>query len=328
MYSLIPTSDNGFLFGGYGYYCDTANIDLYWLQNIMVKCNSRGDEEWVGVYFTQRDEEEFRGKIGSVFELNGNYYGGGTRNFYFGALIASTPVLIKTDITGNMLSRYHILGDSIVFSLPWAFDVMNDTAVFMVTRTTPALSQPNHIGMIITDSLGNIHDSLDNAAGHAVVDCLAKTNDNKYVVIGGVHSNDEYDGYALKVNSLLEWDTLYIGNFTYDSLCPFPIDSTVIVCNCDITTGVKATHSGARKESLIVYPNPAKNRVAVLLPENTAHCSIEINDLFGRTVIREETDKFETEVIFNISGLDEGYYIVSLISNNKILLNGKFLKKH
>jgi len=328
MYSLINTSDNGFLFGGRGYYRDTANPDLFWLRNMVVKCNSEGDEEWVGVYFTQRDEEEFHGVIGSVFELNGNYYAGGTRYLKYGnQTIASTPVLLKINNTGKLLSHHHTFGDSIVFSLPWAFDVINDTAVFMVTRTTPSLSQGVHIGMIITDSLGNINKALDNEIGYAIEDCLTKTHDDKYIVTGGVYSDNEYDAYALKVNSQLEWDTLYNGNFTYDSLCPFPIDSTVIICNCDITTGVKSTQPRKKVEILNVYPNPAVNQVEVILPENITCSVIEITDLFGRIAIKKETGKYVTEEVFDISGLYEGYYIVSLIDNNQILLSGKFLKK-
>jgi len=327
MYSLITTSDNGFLFGGYGYYRDTADIDLYWLRNMMVKCNSTGDEEWVGVYFSQRDEEVFHGKIGSVFETNGNYYAGGTKRLKWGnSTIAETPVLIKVDSTGNLHSYHHLFNDSIIFSLPWAFDVINDTAIFMVTRTTPSLSIPNHIGMIITDSLGNINKALDNENGYAIEDCLVKTKDNKYIVTGGVWDNNEYDGYALKVNAQLEWDTLYNTNFTYDSLCSLPIDSTVIVCNCDITTGLETTQSKKKENRLVIYPNPANNRIAVLIPENIVKSSIEIIDLFGRLVLKKETDIYGTEVIFDISSLNEGYYIVNL-NNNKTINSGKFLKK-
>jgi hypothetical protein len=328
MYSLINTSDNGFLFGGYGYYRDTADIDLYWLRNMMVKCNSEGDEEWVGVFFTQRDAEDFHGKIGSVFEMSGNYYAGGTKKLNWGnSTIAETPVLIKVNSIGNLLSHHHMFSDdSIVFSLPWAFDVINDSSVFMVTRTTPGLSDPSHIGMIITDSLGNIKKALDNENGYAIEDCLAKTNDNKYIVAGGVCTDNEYDGYALKVNAQLEWDTLYNANFTYDSLCPLPIDSTVIICNCDITTGLETNQTNKKENRLVAYPNPANNRVAVLIPESIAYSSIELTDLFGRRVLKRETDKNETEVIFDISSLNEGYYIVSLNSNETII-TGKFLKK-
>jgi hypothetical protein len=57
-----------------------------------------------------------------------------------------------------------------------------------------------------------------------------------------------------------------------------------------------------------------------------AYSSIELTDLFGRRVLKRETDKNETEVIFDISSLNEGYYIVSLNSNETII-TGKFLKK-
>jgi len=328
MYSLIRTSDEGYLFGGYGYFRDTSDTDLFWLQNMMVKCDPYGNAEWVKAYFKQDDDEEFRGAIGSVFEYNGKYYAGGTRYQYYGnQVIASLPVLIKTDQTGNMLERFHMLDDSLVFSLPWAFDVINDSTIFMATRTTPILSQSVHIGMILTDTLGSIKKALDGYNGFLVEDCLARSDDGKYLLTGGNKIEDDYNAYALKVNSKLEWDTVYTGQFTYDSLCGHTIDSTVVICNCDITTGTIEPQHARENVSLIAYPNPATDHVAVLLPETKSSILIKVSDLFGRTVIEKKYSMGNTKAILNIQSLIDGYYLVTLTQNNSIVQNGNFLKK-
>jgi hypothetical protein len=328
MNCLIKTSDEGYLFGGYGYFRDTSDTELFWLQNMMVKCDRNGNAEWIQGYFKQDDAEEFRGEIGSVFEYNGKYYAGGTRYQYYGKqLMASLPVLIKTDQSGNMLERFHMLNDSLVFSLPWAFDVINDSTIFMATRTTPILSQSNHTGMILTDTLGNIKKALDGYNGVIVEDCLARSNDGKYLLTGGNKTDDDYNGYALKVNSQLEWDTIYTGQFTYDSLCGHPIDSTLVICNCDITTGTVEPPQKYEDVSLTVYPNPASDQVAVFLPKTDQTIMLRVSDLFGRTVIEKKCSNGNNEAMLNIQALTDGYYIVTLTQNNSIVQNGKFLKK-
>jgi len=329
MYCLINTSDGGFLFGGKGYFQDTSGIDLYWLQNMLVKCDANGDEEWVKGYFKQDDEEEIRGKIGAVYEFNGNYYAGGTRYIQYGSsTIASTPVLIKVDNSGQMLERFHILGDSLVFSLPWAFDVINESMVLMATRTTPSVSQILHIGLIMTDTLGNIKKALDSYNGYLVEDCLARSDDGKYLLTGGNNVLNDYNGYAMKVNAQLEWDTIYSGQFTYDSLCPHAIDSTTVICNCDITTGIQKPIPVTKETSLTIYPNPASDRVAVLLPAVDGNITIRVTDLFGRLMLEKECKEGDKEAILDIEGLHEGYYIVTLVQKNQIIQSGKFLKKN
>lgn len=328
MYCMINTSDGGYLFGGRGYFQDTSDIDLFWLQNMMVKCDGNGDTEWVKGYFKQDDDEDFRGAIGSVFEYNGKYYAGGSKNNYYGKeFMSSTPVLIKTNQAGEMLERFHMLEDSLVFSLPWAFDVINDSTIFVATRTTPILSQSVHIGMILTDTLGSINKALDSYNGFLVEDCLARSDDGKYLLTGGNYQENDYNAYALKVNSQLEWDTVYTGQFTYDSLCGHTIDSTVVICNCDITTGTSEPQHANKKVSLTIYPNPATDHVAVLLPETKSSILIKVSDLFGRTVIEKKYSMGNTKAILNIQSLIDGYYLVTLTQNNSIVQNGNFLKK-
>lgn len=328
MNCMIRTSDGGYLFGGWGYFKDTADIDLFWLRNMMLKCDHDGNTEWVKGYFKQDVDENLHGQIGTVFAYNGKYYAVGTKyNFYGNEVISCTPVLIKTDKSGVIIDSYAMLEDSLVFSSPRAFDVIDDSTVFMATHTTPHLSQNSHIGMILTDTTGNIKKALDSYNGFLVEDCLASSVDGKYLLTGGNYDDDDFNGYAQKVTSQLEWDTIYTGQFTYDSLCGHSIDSTVVILNCDITTGTIEPQPVYKKVSLTIYPNPATDRIAVILPETNRDILITITDLFGRTVIEKKSYRGNTEAILNIQGLTDGYYNVSITENNSIIQTGKFLKK-
>jgi hypothetical protein len=329
MYCLINTSDGGYLFGGKGYFQDTSGIDLYWLQNMLVKCDANGDEEWVKGYFKQDDEEEIRGKIGAVFEFNGYYYAGSTRYIQYGSsTIASTPLLIKVDNSGQMLERFHILGASLVFSLPWAFDVINDSMVLMATRTTPSLSQILHIGLIMTDTLGNIKKALDSYNGYLVEDCLARSDDGKYLVTGGNNVLNDYNGYAMKVNAQLEWDTIYSGQFTYDSLCPHAIDSTAVICNCDITTGIQKPIPVTKETSLTIYPNPASEEIFVTV-KSKGSIQLMIVDATGRSIFEKQvTNSDENNVIeLSVSGLKPGIYLLVAQDENRNTSSQRFIKK-
>ncbi len=70
---------------------------------------------------------------------------------------------------------------------------------------------------------------------------IVKTFDNKYAIACSYqYPNLSYDVYFYKVNDSLEQDTVYPGNYTYDSLCPYQIQSGVIdLTGCTVITDIK-----------------------------------------------------------------------------------------
>jgi len=101
-----------------------------------------------------------------------------------------------------------------------------------------------------------------------------------------------------------------------------------VICNCDITTGIQKPIPVTKETSLTIYPNPASDRVAVLLPAVDGNITIRVTDLFGRLMLEKECKEGDKEAILDIEGLHEGYYIVTLVQKNQIIQSGKFLKKN
>ena len=67
------------------------------------------------------------------------------------------------------------------------------------------------------------------------------TFDNKIVfVVTSPYTNAAtWDILMYKLNSDLEWDSVYTQPFVYDYLCPDPIVSDTIPMDCDIITDVE-----------------------------------------------------------------------------------------
>ena len=95
-----------------------------------------------------------------------------------------------------------------------------------------------------------------------------KTFDDKFITVDDDTFNNKFRIVALKVNSDLEYDSIYTQPFTYDSLCPYPIVSDTIDPNCDnVIVSVDEPFKKPETTQLMVYPNPVDNIVTVELPK-------------------------------------------------------------
>jgi hypothetical protein len=67
----------------------------------------------------------------------------------------------------------------------------------------------------------------------------ARTFDNKYITVG-TNQNEigRFVIYAFKLNSDMEYDTIYNAPFTYDSLCPYGITSDTTDLDCDLLVNI------------------------------------------------------------------------------------------
>jgi hypothetical protein len=152
-----------------------------------------------------------------------------------------------------------------------------------------------------------------------------KTIDNKQLYVTRVPFGPSYWKVLLfKFNYDLEYDTLYTQPFDYDYLCDnLPIASdTIGIDDCDIWTGFPDEIEFRAAKYLLIFPNPADNRVTIQLPEYTADerkwgtmtsrhynlqyhkdATLRIFDLFGRQVMEHSlrnTEGTAWNLIFQI----------------------------
>ena len=79
-------------------------------------------------------------------------------------------------------------------------------------------------------------------------------------------------------------------------------------------------------ETLSVYPNPATEKVTVVLPDNISGYSVALFDLNGNRVLTRNVAGGEAEYTLNIKSLASGAYILSLF-NDQHVYTGKVIKK-
>ena len=84
------------------------------------------------------------------------------------------------------------------------------------------------------------------------------------------------DIHIMKINAYLEQDTIYPGNYTYDSLCPHAIQSSVInLAGCNVITSIgeiptlEEYRKGLGSIPIKASPNPVNTGEVLLEMENT-----------------------------------------------------------
>ena len=150
--------------------------------------------------------------------------------------------------------------------------------------------------------------------------------------------------YAWKLNSDLEYDTLYTHPFVYDSLCPHPIASDTILLDC-VVVGINEPFENPQTGRLKVYPNPASDILHLEIPQQLKSVTqspvfnlttvyhqwksamLEVYDLFGEKVYSGEVRQPEKLIDLGVAGWGRGMYVVRLVYNGKTVASEKVLIK-
>lgn len=191
-------------------------------------------------------------------------------------------------------------------------------------------------GEIVFDTAGNVYNYTvrENLLGHQN---LAKTFDNKYLVSTSYWYPDlSFDIYLYKLNENLVNDTVYPGNYSYDSLCTeLPIQSGVIdVSGCDVVTSIDEIptleeYNKRRNEIRIsAFPNPSHNGTITLAIENTEffqNMELKCFDMFGKEVHKVNIYQHQEQSELDISNWAVGVYFVIVYSDNKPVGECKFV---
>lgn len=337
VYDMIVTPDSGYLITGYcDMEIDTMPGNYYW-HPFFIKVNKNGDEEWEHTYWPEYGFGDGVA-ISSVCDNYGNIYATGCRGY------SDEPALIKLDKDGEPL--FHIiLTNGTDWSIAGTVNFLADSTLVMGGYHS---GEPGY-GASKTwkvDTLGNIllvKDSL--LLNVSYPKDATVTFDNKIVFVETAPYLDPgiFNIVMYKLNSDLEWDSLYTQPFEYDYLCEEPIVSDTIDMDCDIITDIEEQINNPTPK-LKIWPNPATKKVVVELPEyykteiskNGIHSAkirylkemkkqLEVYDIMGRMVKRKDISKGEMEVEIDVSGWDKGLYFLKVSAGNIEIATGKLL---
>jgi len=327
-FQMCLTSDGGSLMAGYTYYpYDTINKP--WdavLQPCLVKCDSQGDMQWVYPPLNGADTNRvgfFRGCV----QINDTYYAVGSH--YDTTECFLRPLVARFDLYGDLLSYNYTPPDTIYHQLSQVVPA-TDTSIMLISGANTVFTDPNYLMVFIADTLGNFQKSFtryDLIVGQ-FGDEVAKMRDNKFLIpcqfpIGWPGANT--DVVAIKLNASLEYDSIYTQQFTYDSLCPYPIVSDTVICNCEPFVPVEEAVSVT--QTLNIYPNPATDHFVIKFGQGeSAGGALRVYDVYGRLRYREELPPGKSQSLINCEHWKPGLYFARWEYGGKVV-SGKVIVK-
>jgi hypothetical protein len=337
--SLIRTSDSCFLLNGEAYSPDSLHPGYLLLKIFSVKCDLNGSaifqEPWgnndglVSDYdFSNLEDKNHTYFVSGRLARAEPPYGDSPTIFH----ITSTgkkdyfKALISSSLTGGATTINRFQDSSLVMSAGWSYGSGTDT--FGIIKTNP-------VGDVLKTKL-IVANNPDASLWAATV-----TNDNKFIATGELNSMTTI---VVKLNSELEYDSIYSQSFTYDSLCPYPIVSDTIPLNdCGVVTSVFDPVKDIEKTYLKVFPNPSSSKIYIEMPDflirkskgcgfsaNTFYytwdkAKIVIYDLNGTLIYSENLLQKEKEITLDVNNLHDGMYVVHLLYLNDVVAQAKFL---
>ncbi len=239
--------------------------------------------------------------------------------------------------TGYQLISTDKLGSEITQSTFFEVERVNDSVYLATSGNFYGEEDEGAMGEIVFDTAGNVYNYTLRESTAGGNTSMVKAFDNKYAIACSYqYPNLSYDVYFYKVNDSLEQDTVYPGNYTYDSLCPEQIQSGVIdLTGCTVITDIKdiplLEDYNERKNAIEItaYPNPAETEITLAF-QNTEHHSnmlLECYNLYGQRVHSEKIWKGQQQTKLDVGSWSKGLYLAVVKSEGKVAGRCKFARK-
>lgn len=340
---MVVTSDYHYLISGYCYYPDSGTTSPRYLRPLLIKVDSTGNVAWE-LPWRYVSGEHFYGMSQRTIEDNQHtLYSCGRHIEDEATPPGDRPTMLKTDAYGNEISFHDLISNT------WQANLTNinwfqDSTIVIDGGWSMSPSSQGQIAVFKIDRNGNIMDSANIVNSIYCFSDAIVDHDNKVFLVKGEYIGNQFRSYAWKLNSDLEYDTLYTHPFVYDSLCPHPIASDTIPLDC-VIVGLNEPFENPETGRLKVYPNPASGVLHVEIPEKLKSeirspvfnlttvyhqwkvAAMEVYNLFGRQVFSKEIRQGEKLLNLDISSWPRGMYVVRLEYSGKTVATEKILVK-
>ncbi|MDP1622550.1 MAG: T9SS type A sorting domain-containing protein [Bacteroidales bacterium] len=337
---LEITQDGKYLITGTCDYPDSASVTPWWPQPMLILADSTGEAVWELPWGYARNfcGEGFQSITtvgGAIVTSISNY----SRNPSGGY----NPALSWTSSSGVPI-RFKNLKDSTEFGKASSLTCNSDSVFFVGAGYQ--LNGTGYLSVFKTDTFGNVlQEKVLNHSEYLPADAIF-TDDGKYLVTAADKIAGKYVIKLWKLNSNLDYDSIYTQPLTYDSLCPHAIVSDTLFFQCDLITGMQEPAKNAEKVKMKVYPNPARETVQVQMPQciqretSTAHLTITtifhrwnkdlqfaVYDNFGRLVLQRPVKPDEKEFTLNLASWTRGMYLLRLVYLDTVVATEKLVVK-
>ena len=341
---------NNYVISGDGWYHYLGSPYILYHGPFFLMLNSDFEAEWCRSFGTA---DTIEGKTFKSIALNDSVFIGA------GVLISDglgdQCLLMFVDKYGNELGYKTIPNDSIGTSVAWSYidgiERINDS-LFMVSIEVGDSDTSSYRGEMIIDTSARIYHKVFHPKATGGKSGMIRTFDGKYAIGCSWEEADTiHDIYFYKINENLEQDTVYPGNYTYDSLCPYQIQSEVIDISYCVTINVNIEeapapedyYAGLKTIPIKVFPNPvpkAFGNVVTFRFENTEYLpprppsvppkggkdpSLRIFNIFGEKVHEERIYRGQGESRLNVSAWPQGMYIAVVVNEGRVVGRVKFV---
>lgn len=340
---MCVTDDYHFIINGHCWYPDSGSPLPQILRPFIIKTDSTGSLEWELPWAVVNGENFYGESYSSVTDNHGMIYSASRHIIIGGSNEGDKPCMIKTNANGNEVSYTDFFPNVAVGSTSCT-NWLSDSSLVFGSFWTDQAGYDGNVGVVKCDRLGNIINTKSMFINQNLFTDAVTTFDNKILLVGGFVDGIIWRSHAYKLNSNLEYDSIYTQPFVYDSLCPHPIPSDTIPLGC-LLVGLEEHTDQAERTEMLVYPNPVSEILHVVLPdqlktiEESLHFNIttfrsrwnrvelEVYNLFGKKVFTRQVPFGEKEVDIEISGWKAGMYVVRLVYNEATVCTEKVIKK-
>ena len=328
----VRVDNDGYLITSQCYYPDPGNPNIDWERPYFIKTDTAGNLTWWLVYGSGNGYHGI-GWDQTIKSSTGNYYGYGWHSNY-----CDTPGLFKC-LGNGQESYYQDLIPGACAGGAATVTFLNDTT--LVAAAGGTLNNVYVQYWMKTDTMGistyyvEYPETWMTNTQHTV-----KTFDNKFV---SVSEGGDIWIYLYKLNSNLNFDSIYTHQYTYDSLCPGGVRSDTINPNCDLIVGIQYPKVESELYQLKVYPNPASVIVNVKFPEyleitgeksgmssssvyyQWKSSSLEVYNIEGKKVFEREIPKSQQQLEMEISNWQKGLYYFRLVCDKQTVASEKVI---
>lgn len=335
--SRIQFFEDIYIISGYVYSPHPNYPTITSIRPMFIGIDTMFVEQWVLEFGL---EDNIKGKAYDCISINDSILMGvGTKRFIEDEEQINNSILMffskdGIDMKYNIIQNEDI-NSSINSNFIFGIERINNFN-FIATSAFGEDYEGNPWGEFIIDTSGTVlnYETRDGTAGSSHI---TKTFDNKYTIASSYWYPDlSYDIYFYKINDSLEHDTVYPGNYTYDSLCTeLPIQSGVIdLAGCDIVTSIEKIPTlgeyNNRKSKIVIsaFPNPTSDGYVTFSFHNTEYfknMELKCFDVFGKEIHTEVVYQFQGESELDISNWQTGVYFVIVYSDGKAVGEGKFV---
>ena len=315
----------------YSPYPNAPNPYHVWIRPMFIGISEDFEEQWI-VEFGISDS--LLGKAYGTYQLNDSIYMGfGTNRYAENGQITDNSFIMYYNRDGIETGHHIIDGSDIAQGINQNLidDIERiDQTKFLCAAAIGEEYQGVPYGEMVIDTAGNVYyyKIRENTMGGA--NYVAKTFDEKFTLSTSYQlpSQTTYDILFYKINENLEQDTLYPGNYTYDSLCPRTIESGIIdLAGCDIITSIgeiptlEEYRKGLQSIPVKASPNPSNTGEILLEMENTGlyhNMQLKVFDVFGKQIHTEKVWPHQGAARLDVSNWPAGMYVAAIFSNGQV----------